>query len=478
MPLRTQSCAAPLFQVLTQGQIEQVHETVFKVLWEIGVDYQHEQALAILKEAGATVQGSRARLPKELVSEAINQAPSSITFFTRQGQPAMVLEDHEVHFGTYGTAPYAYDPYTGDRGPATKRTIADAARVCDYLPNVEWAMPMGVPSDAPTLTADRHQFYQAVTNNQKPLYSSAYTPEGMQDAVEMAAIIAGGQTELRQRPFFTTGINPSTPLRYGQEVLGKLLVMARAGLPIIFNSCPMAGATAPATLASTLVVNVAEGLAGVALAQLVNPGVPVIPGGGPTTMDMSTTVCAQGAPELSMLVAASAQIYRFYGIPSYGTAGGSNSKVVDPQTAIEATNSILIAALAGANLVHCIGAIEDCMTVSLEAFVMGDEIIAMARRIAGGMAITEETLAFDLLRQIGPGGHFLDQQHTLHHFREHHYSKLINRQTYDAWKKSGSQSMNRRMTDKVHWILENHHPEPLPEAVLCELQHIIDRAEA
>jgi trimethylamine--corrinoid protein Co-methyltransferase len=240
----------------------------------------------------------------------------------------------------------------------------------------------------------------------------------------------------------------------------------------------MAGATAPATLASTLVVQLAEGLAGLTLAQLVCPGCPVIPGGGPTTMDMQTTVNAQGAPELSLLVAASAQMYRHLGIPSYGTAGGTNAKVLDPQAAVEATHSILTAALIGSNLVHCIGAIEDCMTVSLEAFVLGDEIVAMARRIGGGVVVDDETLALDVLAQVGPGGHFIDQAHTLHHFREHHYSKLINRQTHDAWARDGAKTMNDRLTEKVHWILENHQPEPLADDVLRELGRILERAAA
>jgi trimethylamine--corrinoid protein Co-methyltransferase len=231
-------------------------------------------------------------------------------------------------------------------------------------------------------------------------------------------------------------------------------------------------------MAATMVVALAEGLAALTLAQLACPGVPVIPGGGPTTMDMRTTVCAQGAPELCLLVAGCAQMYRTYRVPSYGTAGGTNSKVVDAQAAIEATNSILSAALAGSNLVHCIGAIEDCLTVSLEAFVMGDEIVALARRIAGGLAVDEETLALDVLKQVGPGGHFIDREHTLHHFREHHYSGLINRQMYDAWTLSGAKTMEDRMREKVHWILENHYPEPLPEDVRRELERIIERAEA
>ena len=240
----------------------------------------------------------------------------------------------------------------------------------------------------------------------------------------------------------------------------------------------MAGGTAPVTMASTLVVALAEGLAGLTLAQLKRPGVPVIPGGGPAIMDMRTMVCAQGAPELALMVAGCAQMYRYYNIPSYGTAGGSNSKVIDPQTAIEATNSILNSALAGSNLVHCIGAIEDCLTVSLEAFVMGDEIIALVRRVAGGIVVNDETLAYDVLKEVGPGGHFIDQSHTLHHFREHHYSRMIDRQIYDAWTLSGARTMNDRMTAKVHWILENHHPPPLPEDVLQELERLLERSRA
>jgi trimethylamine--corrinoid protein Co-methyltransferase len=298
------------------------------------------------------------------------------------------------------------------------------------------------------------------------------------EVIEMAAVIAGGRKALRERPFFTTGINPGSPFTYGYEVVGKLLVMAEAGLPIIFNPMPMAGGTTPATLASTIVVALVEGLAGSTLAQLKNPGVPVITGGVLTTMDMRTTVCTYGAPELTLLMAGITEMCRYYGVPSYGTAGCSNSKVVDPQAAIESTNSILGSALAGSNLIHDIGLIDTGMTVSLEAFVMGDEIISMVRRIVGGLVVDEETLAFDVMKKIGPGGHFLEELHTLHHFREHHQSKLIDRHNYDDWVLAGAKTMNERMTEKVHWILRNHHPEPLAEDVLGELDRMLERAVA
>jgi trimethylamine---corrinoid protein Co-methyltransferase len=336
-------------------------------------------------------------------------------------------------------------------------------------------MPMGVPSDVPAPVADRHQFYQAVTNQSKTLYSSTYTAAALIDVIEMAAVIAGGMDNLRKKPFFTTGINPSSPLRYGNEVVGKLLVMAQAGLPIIYNSCPMTCGTSPATLAATITMTVVEGLAGAILAQLKNPGVAVIPGGGPSTMDMSTTVVGLGTPELGMMVAGCAQMFRFYGIPSYGTAGAANSKIPDPQAAIEFTNSILLSALSGSNLVHCGGSVDACMTISMEAFVLCDEIIAMARRIARGVKVDDETLAFDVMKKVGPGGHFLEEKHTMRHFREHHQSKLIDRQNFDGWIMTGGKSMNDLMTEKVHWVLENYQPKPLPEDVMAELGRMMAR---
>ncbi len=446
-----------------------------RVLGEIGIDFFHEEALALFRKGGADVQGNRVRFPENLVSEALQETPSSVTFYTRDGEPSMLLEGYKVHFGTYGTVPYFYDPCTGERKPGTRQSIADAARMCDYLPNIEWAAPMGVPSDVPIPVADRHQFHQAIINQRKPLYSSAYTKAGMADVVEMAAVIAGSKEALRECPFFTSGIDPSSPFRYGDEAVGKLLVMAEAGLPIVFNPVPMAGGTTPVTMAGTIVAAMAEDLAGLTLAQLKNPGVPVIMGGVLATMDMLTTVLGIGTPELTLMMAGITQMCRFYQVPSYGTAGCSNSKAVDPQAAIEATNSILGSALAGSNMIHDVGIIDAGMTVSLEALVMCDEIIAMARRIAEGIVVDEESLAFELLNQVGPGGHFVEEQHTLRHFREHHQSKLIDRRNYDTWFQAGARTMNDRMQERVHWILDHHEPEPLPEDMLRELDRMLAR---
>jgi trimethylamine--corrinoid protein Co-methyltransferase len=342
---------------------------------------------------------------------------------------------------------------------------------------MEWSMPLGVPSDAPVEIADRYQFFEAVTNNHKTLYSSCYTSEGMVEVVEMAAIIAGGREELRKKPFFTTGINPGSPLQFDTQVTGKLLVMAEAGLPILFNPMPMSGATAPATMPGVIVIALSEGFAGLVLAQLVRPGTPIVTGGVLSPMDMQTTINAYGSPEFTMMMAGVSEVLRDYKIPSYGTAGCSNSKIVDSQAAFEMMQSLLICTLAGSNLIHNLGLVDTGMTANLQAHVLGDEIAGIVRRIAKGVEVSEETLAFDVIQQVGPGGHFLGEDHTLQHFRENHYSKLIDRQKWENWFEAGAKTMEERLDEKVRWILDHHEPEPLPEDIVAELTRILEKAE-
>jgi len=476
MTLSTISPHAPLFQVFTQDSIEKIHRTVVKTLSEIGVVFHHEEALKIFKKAGAFVDGERVRIPEKLLMEALKETPSTFTFFTRDGEPHMKMGGYEVHYGTTGTNPYWFNPYTNQRELSTRQTIRYFARLCDYLPSMEWSMPLGVPSDSPAQISDRYQFYEAITNNTKTIYSSCYTSQGMEDVVEMAAVIAGGKEELRKKPFFTTGINPGSPLVFDFQVAGKLLVMARAGLPILFNPMPMAGATAPTTMAGVIVLALSEGFAGLVLAQLVRPGTPIVTGGVLSPMDMQTTINLYGSPEFSLMMAGISEVLRFYKVPSYGTAGCSNSKAIDSQAALEMMHTLLVSTLAGSNMIHNLGLVDTGMTANLQAHVLGDEIAAIVRRIAGGIEVSEETLAYEVLEHVGPGGHFLGEPHTSRHFREHHRSKLLDRQKWENWYDAGAKTMKDRLTEKVFWILENHEPKPLPPDVLRELDRLLERA--
>jgi trimethylamine--corrinoid protein Co-methyltransferase len=240
----------------------------------------------------------------------------------------------------------------------------------------------------------------------------------------------------------------------------------------------MCGATTPCTLASTLVVATAECLAALVIAQLVNPGTPFIMGGSLATMDMKTASMPYGAPELSLLCAAETEMARYLGLPAWSTAGVSDSKQVDEQAALEGAFNLMIASLSGADLIHNVGFIEGCLTGSLQYLVMMDEAIGYAKRILRGIEVTPETLAVNWIEEIGPGGNFLNTEHTLRHFKsEFWYPTLIDRQMREAWNASGRKGLSIRVQEKLDRILDSHAVAPLPPELHAGVEEVLAAAE-
>jgi trimethylamine--corrinoid protein Co-methyltransferase len=254
---------------------------------------------------------------------------------------------------------------------------------------------------------------------------------------------------------------------------------AANGIPAIYTPCIMAGGTGPATLAGTMVQAVAEYLVGLVLAQATKRGAGVIMGGVNSIMDMGTSILSYGAPELALISAAMTDVAKWLGVPMFSTAGCSDAKVLDQQAAIEATLSIVMAALSGANLIHDVGYLESGLLGSFDMLVMADEVIGMAKRILSGVSVTPETLAVEVIERVGPGGHYLSQPHTRQHFRaETWFPRLLDRQMRGAWLAAGGRTMAERVRDRVVHILEHHEPAPLPEGVEARLQAIVDEAAA
>jgi trimethylamine--corrinoid protein Co-methyltransferase len=227
-----------------------------------------------------------------------------------------------------------------------------------------------------------------------------------------------------------------------------------------------------------MVQALAEYLIGVVLAQLKRPGAGVIMGGVNSPMDMATSILSYGAPELALASAAMTDVAKWLGVPMFSTAGCSDAKTMDEQAAIEATLSIVIAALSGANLIHDVGFLESALLGSYDMLVLSDEVIGMAKRILAGVKVTPETLAVDLIEKVGPGGHYLTQEHTRTHFKaETWFPTLIDRQMRRTWQAAGGQTMGQRVRAKVLDILERHEPMPLPDGVEARLEEMVLEAE-
>lgn len=467
----------PHFRVLSDDQIRRIHMATLDVLENVGVKVHSQAGCDLLRNAGCTVDDELVRIPAHLVENAIRLCPNRFTVYDRNGDPALLIEGRRTYFGTGVTCPNILDPYTGERRPFMVKDIGDFARLVDALPNIDWMMPLGSVQDTPPAASDVYEFEAAVSNTTKPICFICHDRRGVSDVFEMAAAIVGGKDALRSRPFVISYPEPSSPLFHVGEAAEKLLYTAEEGMPIVYTPCPMSGSTAPVTMAGLLVTANAECLSGLVMAQLTRPGVPFVIGGVLTILDMSTVGISYGAPELSLLMAGYADIASFYGIPTWGTAGCSDSKVPDEQAAIEATFSSLVNALAGLNLVHDPGFIESALVGSFEMVVMVNEIAGMIRRLMRGIPVNEETLARDVIREVGPGGNFLGEEHTVRHFREEHwFPTLLDRNNYTEWHAAGAKTMGQRVSEKVRYILESHRSDPLTEDVRTRLREIRERS--
>jgi trimethylamine--corrinoid protein Co-methyltransferase len=287
------------------------------------------------------------------------------------------------------------------------------------------------------------------------------------------AAAAGGIEQLRLNPTLLLYSEPSTPLKHSETATGKLLYMAEQALPIVHSPAPMMGGTAPVTLAGGLALGNAEVLSSLVMHQLKRPGAPFVYGSGLHHMDMKTTISVYGAPEFQLARIAVAEMGRFYQLPNWGYAGHSDSCVMDEQAAADAAFSVLVALLAGSNLVHDVGYLEAGLTTSPEMIVFTAEMISMMRRFMDGMSLDAEAMALDVIDQVGPGGDFLMAKHTLKHFRELWQPTLFSRQRAEYWIEKGSKRLGDRLREKTVTIIQEHQPEPLPDSVRQEINYIL-----
>jgi len=470
------SLRTPQFRVLTDDQLKRVHLASLEILRRTGVEMLHEEARELLIQRGAIADGTRVRIPPELVEWALKAAPSRVVLCTRDGGPAMYLEDGRSYYGTGSDTRYVIDPDTGERRVALKKDVRDMARLVDYLPHIDFIMCMGIASDVADAIADLHHFEAMVTHTRKPMVITAWNLQNLKDIVKMAEVVAGGEDALRVNPFMSLYAEPISPLKFEPTSVSKVLYMAEKGLPLVYKPGMIGGATGPMTYAGQLALCNAETMTGMLLAQLKREGTPVVYGGGFTPMDMRTAV-APPSPELWMLIAARAEIAQYYGLPTFSYAGNSSSQACDEQAAVEAAMSILVSALSGANLIHDVGFLDSHLTSSYDLVVLSNEIISMAKRMMQGILIDDETLALDVIDAVGPGGHFLTENHTLRHFRENWYPDLMDRGDYDSWATKGKKRLSQVVNEKVRDILATYQPAPLEDDVKVALSDIIEAAE-
>ncbi|MFC1912423.1 trimethylamine methyltransferase family protein [Chloroflexota bacterium] len=463
---------SPQFRVLSDSQLEELHLAVLQILERTGVSFTNcQEALRILGEAGADISNpDRVKIPSYLVEQALRTAPKTITLYSRDGEPAMVLNGMTgSHFGGIAVGPHYLDPYTRKPRLTYAQDIADAALVVDALPNLEWIINCGIQRTVPDSIAEVASLLQVIRNTSKPIAVAINEVSGIREMIELCSIVAGGEEQLRKKPFLIGSSEPVSPLTQEKEAVEISLICAEKGIPNFVYSMPLAGATTPATWPGVLVIPTAEFLSQLVVIQLKYPGAPVIFGSMPNIMDMKTTIYPYGAPELSLLVAALTEMVHCYGLPMLGTAGCTDADMIGAQAAAEATYGIFMSALSGADFVHDVGLMYHGTMASPELTVLCDEIIGMVKVSMGGIEINEDTLPLDLIEKKGPRANYISEKHTLKHFRNFWAPKLFDRSVTKKGKTGNCEELVNKDTIK---ILETHQPKPLPDDVLKELKKV------
>ncbi len=467
-------------ELLPAEAVERLHEAALAVLQDPGVRITTEAARELLAANGATVEGEDlVRIPPELVERALELAPRTFTIHDRNGEPAMELGAGNVYVGAGVTNLNYLNPRDRTIEPFTIEATAETARLADALPDIDFVATPGVtrPSDdLPLHVVNQSEFLAMVTNTTKPLMPLvAGGGAELGDIYEMAELVAGGPERLRERPFLVPYLNSVSPLLFNPETLEKLFVAADRGMPVCCQAAPQVGATGPVTVAGTLVVAAAETLAGLVLAELRRPGTPFVSGTVPFVMDMRFGTVTAGGPDGVRFLMAMGQLCRRWGLPSVGMTFGGDSKDADEQAAAEVAWYGLGAVLAGIDMIFDAGCIEGGLLFSPELLVIADEFVGASRRLVQPLEVSEETIALDVIRAVGPGNVFLGETHTLRHFRELWSPRVLSWEGRQPWEEAGSKTLRERARERVFHLWETHEVPPLPEDVVEGMRAVIER---
>lgn len=466
-------------QGLTDQELETVHIATLEILKEVGLYVEDAEAFDIFASYGAKGDKNKKtiRIPPYLVEEAIASTPSTITLYGRNYQKDRVLKGTRTSFSTVGEAVRFHDPWTGIVRPSVKNDLRLSTRLADALSDIDVVVKTVLASDVPPHSAQIHHAEALLTNTDKPVLTGPGNGWQARKIIELAELIAGGREKLRRRPFISFIQCPISPLKMERKLCEAILTAARNGLVMNILSMAMAGGSAPVTLAGTVVTHNAEVLGGIVLSQLTVKGAPVIYGSATTAMDLRSGSAPVGTPESSKICSVVAQLAQYYRIPVSVLGGWGSSKCSDAQAGHEKTLNMLLPALSGTNLIFALGMLDAGMTFSPGQLTMDAEFARMIRQVVKGFEVNEESLALDLIKEVGSYGNYLSREHTIRHMRDHSLPRLIDRQKRNKWGKNGGKSLYSKAAENAMQIMENHQPQTLSESLQEDLDAFLNEAE-
>ncbi len=459
-----------LYKPLSPENIETIHQASLTILEKTGVAYEAglEATVVLLEAQGAAVDRKRSRIffPRDLVEAQADTAPERVVLFSRDGKNDLDLTEDRVYLGTGGAAIKILDLDSGRARSTTLNDLYQLARLVDKLDNIHFFLRPCIPTDIPQNDYDANVFYTCLKGTGKHVMAGVNDVAGFNTALDIAAKVAGDKARLTEKPFISIITSFAiSPLKLCTQSTLIMQEAVRNRIPVALSSAPMAGSTAPLTMAGMLAQLHAEQLAGIAICQLTNPGAPIVYGGIPGLANLNTFGYLGGAVECGMLNAAIHQMADFIKVPNYNSAGLTDSKSPDAQAGWEKALTILLAAMGGSNFVHhAAGMLESMLTVAYEQFVIDDEIIGMCCKALKGIEIDAEHLALDAIQEVGPGGNFVAADHTFKFMREEYFTGngVTDRQGRDEWEQGGGLDSAVRAKEIVRKILAAEEKSYIP----------------
>jgi trimethylamine--corrinoid protein Co-methyltransferase len=481
----------PSYQILSREDLDAIHWATLDILDKTGIRIvEGKEILKMLDHKGCTVDYRKQIVffSPSIVEESLRKASKSVTVYSaRNSKYDYKLDGRHIYFNTDGLCVNTSDLETGEWRSSTTDDVARIVRVTDALDSYPSAGGMTASFDKPEHIRGFYDVITRLNNTEKP--TGIYLGGGNTESpalsrilfdyqLEVAKVIAGSEEALRKRPLSRGGFYGMSPLQFHGLYVDRTLKLAEMGFPCMSGSMTQAGATAPVTLAGILAVTNAEILGGITIVQLAYPGTPMYTNYYPAAFDMKYGQWAAGAPEEALLNAASVEIAKYSGFTATVMGLVTSAKVSGPQACCEKMMSTILPVLAGADVVAGAGGLGCSMTASLETLVIDDELCRAMLTSLQGVEINDETLALDVVHKVGPGGHYLAQKHTMDNFmKEQFIPELIDRSSYDEWRKNGEKSLVDKAREKVKNILKEHSVPPLDKDIQKELDKIIKRAE-
>jgi trimethylamine--corrinoid protein Co-methyltransferase len=465
--------------LLTEDQINKIHTTSINILEKIGVHIPHEGAIELLEEAGSKVdkESKIVKIPEKVVDGCLETCKKKFTLYGRDRTKTTEFGFGKRNYQTIGGNPF----WIEDNLLRRRSTLDDvriAARIGDELPRLD---VVGAMSDANDIPPEYRYLYIAaelLKNTTKPILFFFNNRSTAEYITRLFTIVAGNEEDIINYPFTYLFFEPISPLRFPKDGVDVLFETCRINLPVTVGPCPLMGATAPGTLAGTMAQANAEVLAGICIVQLIKPGVPVFYGGLPHTLDMSTTSMVAAGPEGTLMCVGLAEIAKHYNLPVYIDVGISDSKIQDAQAGLEAGITLACGAMVGADIFGSFGSSGEDQGTSLLMLMIQHELIGFIERLMQGIEISDEKLGVDVIEKARSKGSFLEEDHTLKHFRaELWFPQLLDRNFWQKWYDEGHKDMRTRCKEIKDKLLKEHRPVPLDKYVTMEVDKLLKRAK-